>query len=156
MLRIREYKSADWKVVEQLSVDDSQVKYVGTIDELFKEKPANWNFHLIEVNKEIVGFFNIDTEYSSQYEFSKEKEIGLRAFFIRTTHQGKGYGTMAVKKLSEYLNKNYDEYTSICLTVNCNNLAAYKCYLAGGFQDTGELYFGGSAGPQHIMRMAIG
>jgi RimJ/RimL family protein N-acetyltransferase len=156
MLKIRKYENTDWESVKRLGVHIDQVKYVGTIAELFTEKPAHWNFHVIEVDGEIVGFLNIDTGYASHYDFANESELGLRAFFIGAAHQGKGYGKDAVKVLREYLKDNYTEYNSISLTVNCENLAAYKCYLGGGFEDTGNLYYGGSAGPQHIMRMSIG
>jgi len=154
MISIRKYEETDWKEVKKLAVYDDQVKYVGTIKDLFGNRLDSWNFQLIEANEEIVGFFNIDTGYASQYEFAYENEIGLRAFFISSEHQGNGYCTGTMKKLPEYLKENYQEYPSICLTVNSKNRAAYQCYLEGGFQDTGDLYYGGSAGPQHIMRMA--
>ncbi len=35
------------------------------------------------------------------------------------------------------------------------NQAARACYLKGGFEDHGEQYLGGPAGPQHIMRGKI-
>lgn len=41
------------------------------------------------------------------------------------------------------------------LTVNARNPAARAVYLAGGFADTGELYLGGPAGPQHVMRLPL-
>ena len=39
----------------------------------------------------------------------------------------------------------------LALTVNVRNQAAIAVYLKAGFYDTGELYHGGSAGPQHLM-----
>ena len=156
MLRIRKYENDDWEYLKRLSVHADQVRYVGTISELFAQKPAQWHPQLIEVDGEIAGFFNIDTGYASQYEFADEGELGLRAFFIGVEHQEKGYGKEAVKALYGYLQDNFPGYHSVCLTVNCKNPAAYNCYLGGGFQDTGSLYYGGAAGPQHIMRMNIG
>lgn len=44
---------------------------------------------------------------------------------------------------------------AVALTVNRTNPAAYRCYPAGGFADTGRLYRGGRAGAQHILRMAL-
>lgn len=48
MLKIRKYNHAGRNVVEPLTVDKSQVRYVGTIEELFQEKTANWHFQLKE------------------------------------------------------------------------------------------------------------
>ena len=81
--------------------------------------------------------------------------LGLRAFFIDSSNQGKGYGKAAAMELKPYLVREYSSYSSIALTVNGNNPAAYKCYLGAGFEDTGALYQGGKAGPQHIMRMEL-
>jgi predicted GNAT family acetyltransferase len=44
---------------------------------------------------------------------------------------------------------------SVVLTVNVRNDVARRLYLRGGFVDTGELHLGGSAGPQHVLRLDL-
>lgn len=60
-----------------------------------------------------------------------------------------------LRALPSYLNESYPERSAVYLTVNCRNVAAYQCYLKAGFQDTGNLYHGGPAGPQHIMMLHV-
>lgn len=155
MVNIRRYSSADHTAVQSLAVNPDQVQYVGGIDELFESVPPTWHFHVVEHEGDIVGFFNIDTAYAENYDFAEPNELGLRAFFIDASTQGRGYGKAAAAALQPYLVQAYPKHASIALTVNCRNQAAYHCYLAGGFSDTGSLYHGGKAGPQHIMRMPL-
>ena len=44
---------------------------------------------------------------------------------------------------------------TVVLTVNVRNQVARQLYLRHGFTDTGELYLGGSAGPQHVLRLVL-
>ena len=78
-----------------------------------------------------------------------------RGFLIDQKHQGKGYGKKAAILLNNYILENYPRFKGIVLTVKCKNKAAYNCYKSAGFFDTNELYHGGPAGPEHIMRMKL-
>ena len=61
---LRKYTPADHTQVMQLKVHPEQDTFVGTIDEIFDLKTPYWNFNVIEVEQQIVGFFNIDTPLS--------------------------------------------------------------------------------------------
>ncbi|GAM64435.1 histone acetyltransferase HPA2 [Vibrio ishigakensis] len=61
---------------------------------------------------------------------------------------------MGVQQLPRFLQETYSDYHAVYLTVNCKNPAAFQCYLKAGFVDTEELYLGGDAGPQHVMKRA--
>lgn len=155
MVTIIKYSEIYSEQVKNLSVEEAQLAYVGTIEWLFENKLDKWKFHLILKDETVVGFFNIDENYPNQYDFAGTDEVGLRGFFIDTRYQGKGYGKAAVVALDEYLSLHYGDRKSMILTVNCKNKLAYKAYLSGGFIDSGELYQGGPAGPQHVMRKFI-
>lgn len=145
----------EFECIQKLSVGDDQIHYVGTVQRLLDKACGTSHYHIILHDDQIVGFFNIDTVYDQTYEFTVPGELGLRAFFIDKRYQGKGLGKASAKVLKNYLAEAYSDHPSIALTVNCKNPGAYKAYLHGGFTDTGELYHGGKAGPQHIMRMPI-
>lgn len=155
MITIRKLKNTDLDAVLKLKVADGQVPFVGIISELIAEIPNGIDSHVILAGEQIVGFFKIDTTYADNYDFTLENEIGLRAFFIDENHQGRGYGKSASQALKTYLATHYQGYGSIALTVNCKNPNAFNAYIRGGFIDSGELYLGGRAGPQYIMRMVI-
>ncbi|WP_163836177.1 GNAT family N-acetyltransferase [Spartinivicinus ruber] len=155
MIVIRKMTEYDATEVKSLSVEESQLAYVGHISEILCDDPATNHFHVILDNENIVGFFIIDTLYKQHYSFTLDKELGLRGFIIDKNQQGKGLGKQSVIALKPYLQLFYQKWDSIVLTVNCKNINAYKCYLTGGFTDTGQLYQEGPAGPQHIMRMNI-
>lgn len=155
MIEIRKVSDSDLSELFELKVADNQIKYVGVISELLDDLPNTLHSHVILDGEAIIGFFNIDTAYSTNYEFTNENELGLRAFFIDVRKQGKGYGRLASQALKPYLSSKYRSYSSIALTVNCKNPNAYEAYVKGGFTDTGELFHGGKAGPQNIMRMTL-
>ncbi|MBY8314769.1 GNAT family N-acetyltransferase [Vibrio fluvialis] len=141
--------------VAELHVADEQVKFVGTIDEILVNIDDKIHPHLMLADGQVVGFFLIDTLYSQQYDFAGSHNLGLRAFFVSQQAQGNGYGKQATRLLKEYLQRLYPQFQCIYLTVNCKNPGARHCYLGGGFEDTGELYLGGAAGPQHIMQLDL-
>ena len=151
-LILRQYVPDDWTAVNKLSVRSAQQKFVATIDELFRKPKVHWRYHVIEVEDQIVGFFNLDLRYWVEYDFARSGEIGVRSFFIDRHHQGHGYATAAALLLPNFVFAEYPKCPSLCLTVNCKNPSAYRCYNKAGFYDTQELYLGGSAGPQNIMR----
>ena len=86
---------------------------------------------------------------------ARADELGLRAFMIHSRDQGKGYATAAVLALKPYLAARYPKRSAVLLTVNMQNPGAIRCYLKGGFADTGGIYPHGLAGPQHILRMGL-
>jgi ribosomal protein S18 acetylase RimI-like enzyme len=143
--------------VMKLSVADDQIPYVGHIDELIRAsftKPDETQWVICR-NNFPVGFYILDAAYARNYSFCPEGSIGLRSFFVDVNHQGKG---IAKKALDHILN-TYDQCCShdlrtaeLYLTVNCRNTLAYELYIAVGFVDTKELYLGGAAGAQHIMK----
>ncbi|MEL6114852.1 GNAT family N-acetyltransferase [Photobacterium sp. SP02] len=141
--------------VAELSVATEQVKFVGTMEEILVNIDDTVHPHVIMDSDTVVGFFLIDTQYGHSFDFADSEALGLRAFFIDQRHQGKGYAKRAVLALRAFLESAYPDFAQIYLTVNCKNPAARHCYQQGGFADTHELYLGGAAGPQHIMRMAL-
>ncbi|MGD8690397.1 MAG: GNAT family N-acetyltransferase [Gammaproteobacteria bacterium] len=155
MIRLKRLDPSSYGSVAQLSVLESQVPYVGRISDLLSNVPNTSDLHAIQHDHRIVGFFILDTAYSDTYSFSIPGELGLRAFFIDAKHQGRGYGRSACRTLEPYLSIKYPSYPSIALTVNCKNIAAYKTYVGSGFRDIGELFYGGKAGPQNILRMSV-
>ena len=141
--------------VRQVSLPDQQVKFAGTADEFLAETSEDIHRYVIKRAGKTMGFFKLDTDYPAQYDFCPPNTIGLRMFVVDSRYQGQGLGTGAAKALLEYLPVDYGDFDWVYLTVNCQNPAAKACYQKGGFTDTGELYWGGAAGPQYIMYAAI-
>ena len=78
------------------------------------------------------------------------------AFMVDHALQGQGIATQAVRALPGYLAKHYPDAPAIWLTVNKVNPAALRAYLKGGFEDTGDEWPHGDAGPQHILKLPLG
>ncbi len=155
MIKIERMKPHHLEQVTTLEVAEDQLKYVGTLEEILVNVSDACHPHVVIANNEIVGFFLLDIEYPENYDFCAVNSVGLRAFLISNKYQGKGYGKGATLALRPYLKANIPKYQYIYLTVNCKNVAAYRCYLSANFEDTKALYLGGAAGPQHIMRLKI-
>ncbi|OAD19703.1 GCN5-related N-acetyltransferase [Candidatus Thiomargarita nelsonii] len=151
MVTLHKYDPLYVDAVSNLSVHEEQLQYVGAIKELLEQKEEGWEYHVIKEEGIIVGFFNVDVVYDQRYTFAEMGALGLRAFFIDKNHQGKGIAKKALSQLGQYLSDNYPDRRNIYLTVNCKNTVAYRAYLSSGFIDSGDLYYGDTAGPQHIM-----
>ncbi|MFB9217383.1 GNAT family N-acetyltransferase [Vibrio sinaloensis] len=155
MIEIKPVQVMDYEKVKNLQVSDAQLQYVGTAEELLPLLNQSVTAHGIYSGAEMVGVFLLDTGYDEDYLFADAGAIGVRGFLVDQSQQGRGIGTRTVLELSDYIKLNFPKAGSVFLTVNCKNPAAKKCYENGGFLDTQELYHGGSAGPQHIMKLAL-
>lgn len=58
-------------------------------------------------------------------------------FFIDQRHQGRGYGTAALRRLVALVVREHPECRSLRLVVHPENRAAQRLYAAAGFQPTG-------------------
>ena len=152
---LRPLSKQDLKLVRHIQLTGDQAIYAGTIQQAFNTVENAVDFHAIFDGDYAVGFFKIDRNFGTNNDFANDGELGLRAFKIDGVQQGKGYGVAAAQALQTYLPDHYPSALSIVLTVNLANPAAYACYRKAGFTDTGELFTGSLAGPQHIMRMAL-
>ncbi len=104
----------------------------------------------------VVGFLVIDRGYPAAHPFARSGEHGLRSVLIDAARQGQGLGTAAMAGLRGLMGRDYPGVPGLVLTVNAANPAARAVYLKAGFTDTGELWLGGRAGPQHVLRMDLG
>jgi RimJ/RimL family protein N-acetyltransferase len=103
-----------------------------------------------------VGFFTLrPSDNDAVEQVRSANRCTLLSFMIDAQQQGKGYASKALAKLPELVPATFPGCTSVGLTVNCRNNQAFRLYEKGGFRDIGELYHGGSAGPQHIMIMDL-
>ncbi len=155
MVSLRRMENQDFQKVLQLQIKAEQTQYVSPIATMLLNQQPSEDCHLLMLEDEIVGFFFIDRDYSQHYDFAEPGEIGLLGYFVDANHQGQGIGKAGVRALKNYLQIQYPQSRSVVLTVNYKNTGAIKAYLAGGFEDTLQLYLGGRSGPQHIMRMTL-
>ena len=145
----------EFDLVSRIQVEPDQIRFSGTVAQAFEENEEGVDFHAILDDARAVGFFKLDRLYHETYEFAQADELGLRAFMIGREDQGNGYATAAVAALKRYLPAHYPDRRAVVLTVNLQNPGAVRCYLKGGFADTGGIYPHGLAGPQHILRMDL-
>lgn len=138
-----------------LSVAQEQLEFTGKVAEALDGVGDARHPHGIWLDQSLVGFFIVDTRFGLEFDFCETGSLGIRTFLIDSRRQGKGLGKAAATALMPFLARAYPASATVWLTVNCRNRAAYRCYEQGGFTDTGDLYLGGAAGPQHVMRQQL-
>ncbi|RDZ26806.1 GNAT family N-acetyltransferase [Lysobacter silvisoli] len=140
--------------VRALEVAPEQIQYVG--DTAFNLDDTRRDPHseamAVLAGERVIGFYRLDfrAEAVGGRAFD-EPSVGLRAVVIDRREQGRGYGAAAMDACAEDLQRRHPQLRLLALTVNCRNHAAIAAYRRSGFADTGELYLGGQAGPQHLM-----
>jgi RimJ/RimL family protein N-acetyltransferase len=140
--------------VRALRVAPDQQPFVGdtgfNLDDALRD--PNSEAMAILVGATPVGFYRLDFAPTTVARRSiGEASVGLRAFFLDAGWQGRGLGTRAVQACCKDLRARHPARRLLALNVDCRNVAAVNAYRKAGFVDTGELYPGGSAGPQHLM-----
>ncbi|RUL62071.1 GNAT family N-acetyltransferase [Dyella dinghuensis] len=103
-------------------------------------------------NDEPIGYYRIEMHAASIAEREYDRPaVGLRSFFIDHRWQGQGLASRALAAAIDDLSTRHPHAQLLVLLVNCRNLAALRLYLRARFIDTGQLYHGGRAGPQHLL-----
>ncbi|WP_436773292.1 GNAT family N-acetyltransferase [Yinghuangia sp. YIM S09857] len=103
-----------------------------------------------------VGFGVLDVQgYLDEIADEPGRAVLLRGFYIGAEWQRRGFGGAAIRALPETALKLAPWAEVLLLTVNVRNAGAVRAYLAGGFVDDGRRYYGGDAGPQHILRLEL-
>lgn len=138
--------------VLHLELGTDQEDYVGKIADMVSWDEPDSDFHIVLEDDVVVGFFKIDRAYPENYAFARPGELGIRGVLIDKSRQGHGVGAAAMSALPAYAARHYPGAPSLVLTVNCNNPAAQRVYLKAGFLQENDLYLGGRAGPQFILR----
>ncbi|MGJ7904252.1 GNAT family N-acetyltransferase [Lysobacter sp. 1R34A] len=157
-VRVRPVDAALAPSVRALQVAPEQQAFVG--DTAFNLadtwRDPNSEAMAILAGDRVVGFYRLD--FSVQAIAGRplgEPGVGLRAYMIDRAEQGRGYGTRAIAACRDDLRLRHPQRRLLALTVNLRNRPAIRAYLKAGFVDTGELFHGGSAGPQHLMLMRL-
>ncbi|CAG8998650.1 MAG: hypothetical protein CENE_00605 [Candidatus Celerinatantimonas neptuna] len=156
MISIEKYTEDKYQDVVALSVKPEQVIFtVGSMADVIAYLESHEHPHLIVASGQVAGFFILDIKYAEHYDFCHEKALGIRALMIDQKFQRQKIAKQALLNFPAYAQEFYPRYDDFYLTVNCRNKPAYQCYINSVFTDTGELYTGGPAGPQHIMMRHI-
>jgi GNAT superfamily N-acetyltransferase len=82
--------------------------------------------------------------------------VALRALLIDARQQRRGLGLRAVQALCADIERRHSLRRLLLLLVHCRNQPAIATYRRAGFVDTGQLFEGGRAGPQHLMLRTLG
>lgn len=144
-----------------LTLPPEQQVFAGAIATAVTDDDPAVDFHIGVVEQEPVAFFKIDRDHRRKISAApleacgyQPGDLGLRAMIVGQQFQGRGYGKAVMAQLKPYLRGLYSAQ-HVFLTVNCSNPAAIHLYRNGGWEDTGQLYLGGRAGPQHIFRLTL-
>ena len=140
--------------VRELAVRPEQRPYVGHVADLLADvdRCPGAEPMVICSGATPVGYYRVDPHARSVAgrDFNLPSR-GLRAFFLDARWQGRGLASSALVALIADLTERHPQTLQLVLTVNVCNHVAVGLYLRGGFRDSGELYQGGKAGPQHLL-----
>lgn len=144
--------------VRALQVTPDQRDYVG--DAAFNLQQAQADplseAMAILADDTVIGFYRLDFAPNAVAGRGfGAPSVGLRAFMLDASQQGRGFGTRAAVAACDDLRLRHPRRRLLVLMVNCRNRAAVAAYRKAGFVDTGELHAGGRAGPQHLMLRAL-
>lgn len=153
-IRVQPVTAALAAGVRALQVTPEQRDYVG--DAAFNLEQAQADplseAMAILADDTVVGFYRLDFAPNAVAGRGfGAPSVGLRAFMLDMSRQGRGLGTRAALAACDDLRRRHPQRRLLVLMVNCRNRTAVVAYRKAGFVDTGELHAGGRAGPQHLM-----
>lgn len=140
--------------VRGLQVAPGQHDYVGdpafNLDDALRDPRSE--AMAVLAGDDVIGFYRLDLAANAVAGHGFEvAAMGVRAFLIDACRQGLGHGTSAARVMCDDVRVRHPRTQLLVLTVNCRNLIAIAAYRKAGFIDSGEVFPGGRAGPQHLM-----
>ena len=161
--RSRTRRAADHRppFVEILKSVYKKSEFIGSMEEIIEKirRPDHASRCLpfgAYLAQQPIGFFCIDFAHPDLGQIpDPEPACWLNSFMIAPHCRRKGLATRILNQLPIEINRAFPKIRYLNLTVNFRNRAARQLYLACGFKDTGEVYRGGPAGPQHVFTKAI-
>ena len=142
------------EAVLRLAPRPEQEEFSGRAEQtlpLAERDPARTPYAAVEDGVPL-AFFILDR---TPPDFDPAADLLLRAFFVDAAAQGRGVAGRAVAELPAVVRRDFPDARTLVLSVNVRNPLARAVYLRAGFVEVGELYLGGSAGPQHVMRLDL-
>ena len=132
-----------------------QERFAGPLAETLPAAEADPDREPVAIlaDDEPVGFFVLHRGPGAGALAPGPRDVLLRAVLVDAAAQGKGIATRALAVLPDYVAERLPGARRIVLSVNVRNPVAIRTYARAGFADTGELYHGGAAGPQHVFEL---
>lgn len=140
--------------VRALRLAPGQYAHVGDVSFNLADAEANPDSDAMAVlaGDTVIGFYRLDHRPTAvSWKPLLGASVVLRAFLLDRAWQGRGLAVRAILACCADLARRRPACRLLALNVDCCNLAAVRAYRQAGFVDTGELHFGGSAGPQRLM-----
>jgi RimJ/RimL family protein N-acetyltransferase len=138
-----------------LAARPEQERFAGRLAETLPAAEADPDREPVAIleDGEPVGFFVLHRGPGAGALAPEERDVLLRAFLVDAAAQGRGIATRALAALPDFVAARLPGVHRIVLTVNVENPVAIRTYERAGFADSGALYHGGAAGPQHVFEL---
>ncbi len=136
-------------------------EFIDPIEEIAKKiRPADsepWSIPFgAYLATRAIAFFTIDfPNPPPDDQYNPTFSCWLESFMVAQDCQGHGYAKAILNQLPDLMNKTFPQIRRLNLTVNFRNQVARALYRKCGFEDTGEVYWNGPAGPQHILTKSL-
>lgn len=157
-VRVAPVTAALAPAVRALRADPGQYAFVGDVQANLIDSEADPGSEPMAIlcGGAVVGFYRIDLAPRAIDGCQYGACAALRSVLVDRSRQGQGLGTRALRACVADLERRHPRLRLLALTVNCANAAALHAYRKAGFVDSGRLYYGGRAGPQHLLLRRLG
>lgn len=139
----------------ELAPRPEQERFAGPLAETLPAAEADPEREPVAIleGTEPVGFFVLHRGPAAGELAPEPRDVLLRAFLVDGAAQGRGIATRALAALPAFVAERLPGVRRIVLSVNVANPIAIRTYARAGFADSGRLYHGGMAGPQHVFEL---
>lgn len=149
---------AERHAVSTLSVTDAQVEFAGSVERAMQTCDANADGNVaglaIVAGRQVVGFLVLKRA-ASLPAWAQASDAVISAMRIDLAHQGKGYGTLALRAVFAWVRTQWPASARLVLSVDEENAPGRRAYEKAGFMDSG-LREQGRIGWVRYMARAIG
>ncbi len=158
MIELEKYKQKHFDDLNAYKLNDIQSQFTASIDYCINERKDEEDslktIVSILYNNLPVGFFVLDKGKDKYLLSDNDSSILIRSFSINPKYQGKGIGSEAMKKVSEFVKENIFGIDELILSVNVKNTNAYRVYKKAGYIDNKKT-IDGPMGEQNILSKYI-
>lgn len=140
MLQFKKYQSKDYSVIQNINILEGDHQYTKTPLENIEAAKTDSERHpnIVMLDQQCVAYFTLHEGTGVRPYSDNPNAMLFRSFTVDANFRHQGIGKEVMRRLPDFISREFPGFNEIILTVNTDNPSAIHLYEQQGYQYKGE------------------